>query len=323
VKAVIITQPGTPEVLQVQQRPTPQPKSDEVLIKVMAAGVNRPDIAQRKGNYPPPTWAPQDIPGLEVAGIVEQCGAQVNRWKKGDKVCALISGGGYAEYALAHEGTCLPTPGGWNFAEASSLPETVFTVWHNVFQRGRLKRNEHFLVHGGSSGIGITAIQLAKAYGAKVFVTAGSEEKCKACRGLGANACVNYKTEDFEEILKSERVDVILDMIGGDYVPKGLRLLNEDGRMVFINAMKGDSTQLNVLDVMRKRLTITGSTLRNRDVKFKSDLAAEVEMNVWPLLKKGEFKSVIYKTFPMEKAAEAHRLMESSEHIGKIILVCE
>jgi NADPH:quinone reductase-like Zn-dependent oxidoreductase len=203
VKAVIITHTGNPDVLQVQQRPTPQPKSNEVLIKVRAAGVNRPDIAQRKGNYPPPAWAPQDIPGLEVAGIVEECGAQVNRWKKSDEVCALISGGGYAEYALAHEGTCLPIPGGWSFSEASSLPETVFTVWHNVFQRGQVKRNEHFLVHGGSSGIGITAIQLTKACGAKVFATAGSEEKCKACIALGADVCVNYKTEDFEVALKS------------------------------------------------------------------------------------------------------------------------
>jgi NADPH2:quinone reductase len=323
VKALIITQPGAPDVLRVQQRPVPQPKSDEVLIKVMAAGVNRPDIAQRKGSYPPPAWAPQDIPGLEVAGIVEQRGSQVERWNKGDEVCALIGGGGYAEYTVAHEGTCLPIPGGWSFIEASSLPETVFTVWHNVFQRGQLKRNEHFLVHGGSSGIGITAIQLAKAFGAKVFATAGSEEKCKACIALGADACVNYKTEDFEQTLKSEGVDVILDMIGGDYVSKGLRLLNEEGRMVFINAMKEESIQLNVLDVMRRRLTITGSTLRNRDVKFKNEVAAEVEKNVWPLLEKGQFKPVIYKTFKLEKAAEAHRLMESSEHIGKIILVCE
>ena len=323
VKAVIITQPGAPDVLQVQQRPTPQPKSDEVLIKVMAAGVTRPDIAQRKGNYPPPAWAPQDIPGLEVAGIVEQCGTHVNRWKKGDEACALISGGGYAEYALAHEGTCLPIPRGCSFAEASSLPETVFTVWHNVFQRGQLKRNEHFLVHGGSSGIGITAIQLAKAYGAKVFATAGSEEKCKACIVLGADACVNYKTEDFEEALSSERVDVILDMIGGDYVSKGFRLLNEEGRMVFINAMKGGSAQMNVLDIMRRRLTITGSTLRNRDVTFKNLLATEVEKNVWPLLEKGQFKPVIYKTFALAEAAEAHRLMESSEHIGKIVLLCD
>jgi putative PIG3 family NAD(P)H quinone oxidoreductase len=226
VNAVIITQPGTPEVLQVQERPTPQPKTDEVLIKVKAAGVNRPDIAQRKGSYPPPAWAPQDIPGLEVAGIVERCGPQVHRWKNGDEVCALLSGGGYAEYAVAHEGTCLPIPRGCSFTEASSLPETVFTVWHNVFQRGQLKSNEHFLVHGGSSGIGITAIQLAKAFGAKVFTTAGSEQKCKACISLGADVCVNYKTEDFEEALNSKRVYVILDMIGGDYVSKGLRLLN-------------------------------------------------------------------------------------------------
>jgi putative PIG3 family NAD(P)H quinone oxidoreductase len=301
----------------------PQPQGDEVLIRVMAAGVNRPDIAQRKGNYPAPAGAPQDIPGLEVGGVIEQCGPKVNRWKKGDKVCALLSGGGYAEYALAHEGTCLPVPGGWNFTQVSSLPETVFTVWHNVFQRGRLKRDEHFLVHGGSSGIGITAIQLAKAFGAKVFATAGSEEKCKVCLKLGADQCINYKKEDFEEALQSVGIDVILDMVGGDYVAKGVRLLNVDGRMVFINAMKGGDTQLNVLNVMRKRLTLTGSTLRNREVPFKAQLAAEVEKHIWPLLERGQFKPVIYKAYPLQEAAEAHRLMESSEHIGKIVLTIE
>jgi putative PIG3 family NAD(P)H quinone oxidoreductase len=258
-----------------------------------------------------------------VAGIIEQCGPQVNRWKKGDEVCALLSGGGYAEYALAYEGTCLPVPGGWNFVQASSLPETVFTVWHNVFQRGRLKRGEHFLVHGGSSGIGITAIQLAKILGAKVFATAGSEEKCNACLQLGADRCINYNKEDFEEALGTVGVDVILDMVGGDYVSKGIRLLHMEGRMVFINAMRGGDVQLNVLNIMRKRLTLTGSTLRNREVSFKAQLAAEVEKQVWPLLEKGQFKPVIYKTFPLQNAAEAHRLMETSEHIGKIVLVRE
>jgi putative PIG3 family NAD(P)H quinone oxidoreductase len=323
VKAVIITQPGPPDVLHIQKRPEPLPHGDEVLIRVMAAGVNRPDIVQRKGNYPAPAGAPQDIPGLEVAGVIEQCGPQVNRWKKGDTVCALLVGGGYAEYALAHEGTCLPVPGGLSFAQASSLPETVFTVWHNVFQRGRLKREEHILVHGGSSGIGITAIQLAKAFGAKVFATAGSEEKCKACLELGADQCFNYKIEDFEDALQSVGVDVILDMVGGDYVAKGIRLLNVEGRMVFINAMKGGDAQLNVLNIMRKRLTLTGSTLRNREVSFKTQLAAEVEKHVWPLIEKGQFKPVIYKIFSLQEAAEAHRLMESSEHIGKIVLVHE
>lgn len=322
-KAVVITQPGAPDVLQLQERPTPQPQAGEVLIKVRAAGINRPDVAQRKGHYPPPPGAPQDIPGLEVAGVVEECGPQVSRWKKGDAVCALISGGGYAEFALAPEGCCLPVPEGRSFAEAASLPETVFTVWHNVIQRGGLKQGERFLVHGGSSGIGITAIQLAKAVGATVYATAGSAGKCRACADLGAERCINYRQEDFEAVLKGEGVDVILDMVGGDYVAKGLRLLNVDGRMVFINAMKGGEAQVNVLDIMRKRLTVTGSTLRNRAVTFKSALAAEVEKNVWPLIQKRQFKPVIYKTFPLGQAAEAHRLMESSEHIGKIVLVVE
>jgi putative PIG3 family NAD(P)H quinone oxidoreductase len=322
-KAVVITQAGEPDVLQMQERPTPQAGDEEVLIQVKAAGVNRPDVAQRKGHYPAPPGAPKDIPGLEVAGIVEACGPAVKRWKKGDAVCALISGGGYAEYALAAEGSCLPLPKGWSFAQASSLPETVFTVWHNVFDRGRLKQGEHFLVHGGSSGIGITAIQLAKAFGAKVFATAGSKEKCEACLALGADRCINYKEEDFEQALQEEGVDVILDMVGGDYIAKGINLLNVEGRMVVINAMKGGMVQLNVLDIMRKRLTLTGSTLRNREVSFKNGLAAEVEKHVWPLLENGQFRPVIYKTFPLHEAAEAHRLMESSQHIGKIILVNE
>jgi NADPH:quinone reductase len=320
-KAIIITQPGEPGVLQLQERPTPLPGENEVLIKVMAAGINRPDVAQRKGSYPAPPGAPADIPGLEVAGVIEQCGPLVKRWQQGDKVCALISGGGYAEYAVAHAGTCLPVTNSLSFEEAGSLPETVFTVWHNVFERGKLQTGENFLVHGGSSGIGITAIQLAKAFGAKVFATAGSEEKCKACLALGADKCINYKIEDFEDALKAEGVDVILDMIGGDYIPKNLRLLKTEGRLVFINAMKGNEATFNVHDVMRRRLTITGSTLRNREISFKAQLAAEVEKHVWPLLDNGKFKAVIYKTFLLEEAAKAHALLESSEHIGKIVLV--
>lgn len=319
-KAIIITAPGAPGVLQPGERPTPQPGEGEVLIRVRAAGVNRPDVAQRKGHYPAPPGAPADIPGLEVAGVVEACGPGVTRWKKGDAVCALVSGGGYAEYAVAPGGCCLPLPQGWDYTAAASLPETVFTVWHNVFQRGGLKRGERFLVHGGSSGIGITAIQLARAFGATVLATAGSEEKCAACEELGAHRCINYRREDFEEALKEEGVDVILDMIGGDYVDKGVRLLRPEGRMVFINAMKGATTGVNVVDIMRKRLTLTGSTLRNREVSFKSALAAEVEQHVWPLLHSGQFKPVVYKTFPLTGAADAHRLMESSEHIGKIVL---
>jgi NADPH:quinone reductase len=320
-KAIIITEYGGPDVLQLQQRSAPVPSANEVLIKVKAAGVNRPDVMQRKGNYPPPPGAPADIPGLEVAGIVEACGSGVVATKKGDHVCALISGGGYAEYAIAHAAHCLPVPQHLNFTEAASLPETVLTVWHNVFQRGQLRAGENFLIHGGSSGIGITAIQLAKAFGAKVFATAGSKEKCEACVSLGADECINYKEDDFEIALKEREVDVILDMIGGDYIEKNLRLLNTDGRLVFINAMKGGKSSFDAIDIMRRRLTITGSTLRNRDVAFKAALVAEVYKHIWPIIENGKFKPVIYKTFPLADAVAAHALMESSEHIGKIILV--
>jgi len=320
-KAVIITMAGSPSVLQIEERPVPDIAERQVLIKVLAAGVNRPDVAQRKGVYPAPPGASPDIPGLEVAGIVEKCGASVTRWKTGDAVCALIAGGGYAEYAAAEAAHCLPVPANLSFAEAASLPETVFTVWHNVFQRGGLKQGENFLVHGGSSGIGITAIQLAKAFNANVFATAGTDEKCAACTSLGADVCINYKNMDFEEVLKAEGVNVILDMIGGDYVAKNIRLLKPDGRLVFINAMKGASAAFNVADIMRRRLTITGSTLRNRENEFKAQLAAEVEKNVWPLFASKQFTPVIYRTFPLRQAAEAHSLMETCTHIGKIILM--
>ena len=322
-RAIIITQPGGPEVLQIQERPSPQPGDNEVLIKVMAAGVNRPDVSQRKGNYPPPPGAPADIPGLEVAGIIEACGKAVTSLKIGNRVCALIAGGGYAEFAVAHAAHCLPVPSNLDFTEAASLPETVLTVWHNVFQRGQLKAGEKFLVHGGSSGIGVTAIQLAKAFGATVFATAGSNEKCEACLELGADTCINYKEEDFETVLKDKGVDVILDMIGGDYTEKNIRLLNADGRLVFINAMKGGKAYFDAIDIMRRRLTITGSTLRIRDVGFKADLVAEVYKHVWPIIESGKFRPVIYKIFPLENAADAHALMEGSEHIGKIVLVNE
>lgn len=320
-KAIIISKPGLPEVLQMQERPVPAPGKNEVLIKIKAAGINRPDVAQRKGHYPPPPGASPDIPGLEVAGIIETCGGDVARWKKGDKVCALLAGGGYAQFASVNEGQCLPLPIGLNFEEAASLPETVFTVWHNVFQRGQLKARENFLVHGGSSGIGITAIQLAKAFGATVFTTAGSQEKCDACLELGADECINYKEEDFETALQQKGVDVVLDMIGGDYVPKNIRLLRPDGRMVFINARKGNTMELNIRDVMQKRLTITGSTLRSREISFKAALAKEIEKHVWPVIESGKFRPVIYRTFPLQEAYKAHELMESSSHIGKIVLV--
>lgn len=319
-KAIIIIQPGAPSVLQIQERAKPIPGQNEVLIKVMAAGVNRPDVAQRKGRYPPPPGAPQDIPGLEVAGIIEACGTLVTRWKSGDTVCALVVGGGYAEYVVANAGHCLPIPANFSFAEAATLPETVFTVWHNVFRLGKLQQGENFLVHGGSSGIGITAIQLAYAFGAAVFATAGSDEKCTACKQLGAAACINYKTTDFELALQEQGADVILDMVGGPYVPKNLRLLKTDGRLVFINTMKGPMAEINAMDIMRKRLTITGSTLRNRDDAFKAQLTAEIEENVWPLMNNGRFRPVIYRQFQLEQASEAHATMESSEHIGKIVL---
>jgi putative PIG3 family NAD(P)H quinone oxidoreductase len=322
-KVIVITSYGAPEVLQTQEREIPKPNAGEVLIKVKAAGVNRPDVIQRKGNYAPPPGAPQDIPGLEVAGIVEEIGSNVTNLKKGDHVCALIAGGGYAEYAVANALHCLPVPSNLNLTEAASLPETVLTVWHNVFQRGQLKTGEKFLVHGGSSGIGITAIQLAKAFGATVFSTAGSKQKCDACVELGATKCINYKEEDFETILKDEKIDVILDMIGGDYMEKNIRLLNTDGRLIFINAMKGGKSDFSAIDIMHRRLTITGSTLRNRDIAFKAALIAEVHKHVWPMIEEGKFKPVIYKTFSLKDAAKAHELMESSEHIGKIVLINE
>lgn len=326
-KAIVITEPGAPEVLQIRERERPSPAASEVLIKVYAAGVNRPDVFQRKGNYPPPPDAPQDIPGLEVAGIVEETGSEVTEWKPGDRVCALLAGGGYAEYALAQAAHCLPVPASFDFSQAASLPETVFTVWHNVFQRGRLQAGERFLVHGGTSGIGITAIQLAKAFGAEVFTTAGSDEKCAACNALGADISINYKTADFEEVLKAQGADVVLDMVGGDYIPKNLRLLREEGRLVFINTMKGSKVKgADEIDfglIMRKRLTVTGSTLRNRDHAFKAALTSDIQKYVWPILEKGLFQPVIAGTFPLADAAKAHALMETSDHIGKIILLNE
>ncbi|WP_143307124.1 NAD(P)H-quinone oxidoreductase [Chitinophaga vietnamensis] len=319
-QAIVITMPGAPDVLQYQEREVPVAGPGEVLIKVGAAGVNRPDVAQRKGHYAPPPGAPVDIPGLEVAGVIEACGEGVRQWQAGDKVCALVAGGGYAAYVTAVAEHCLPVPAGWNFVQACTLPETVFTVWHNVFQRGGLQADERLLVHGGSSGIGITAIQLGKAFGAKVFVTAGSAAKCAACEELGADIAINYHEADFEAVLHAEGVDVILDMIGGDYIPKNIQLLRTDGRLVFINAMRGATATLDAIAVMRKRLTITGSTLRNREHAFKAALAAEVKAKVWPLIEEGKFKPVIYQTFPLKDAAKAHALMESSEHIGKIVL---
>lgn len=323
-KAIVITQPGTPDVLKLADVPKPELKPGEVLIKVAAAGVNRPDVAQRKGVYPPPPGAPQDIPGLEVAGVIETVGPEVTIWKTGDKVCALVSGGGYAEYCVAPEGQCLPVPGDLSFIEAASLPETFFTVWSNVFDRGSLQPGEGLLIHGGSSGIGVTAIQMAKALGSTVYVTAGSKDKCRFCEQLGASKAVNYKQENFVEAIKQithdKGVNVILDMIGGDYTPGNIELLADDGRLVMINTMKGKDATIDLSFVMRKRLVITGSTLRSRDVVFKSAIAESLLEHIWPLIDAGKIKPIIHQIFPAEDAAEAHRLMESSSHIGKIVL---
>jgi NADPH:quinone reductase len=323
-KAIIITQPGAPEVLQLQERPVPVINDDEVLVKVRASGINRPDIAQRKGNYPAPPGALPDIPGLEIAGEIVEIGKNVSRYKIGDKVCALVTGGGYAEYCAAPEGQCLPIPDGLSFEEAASLPETFFTVWSNVSDRGQLQSGETLLVHGGSSGIGVTAIQMATALGSTVYVTAGSDEKCQFCEQLGAAKAINYKTENFAERIKEltngKGVNVILDMVGGDYTTPNLQSLAEDGRLVLINMMKGKNTDIDLSTVMRKRLTITGSTLRNRDVAFKSAIGKNLEQHIWPLLASGKIKPVIYKTFSASEAAEAHQLMESSAHIGKIVI---
>jgi NADPH:quinone reductase len=318
--SIVIQQPGGPEVLQMQQQPKPQPTAHQVLIRIQAAGVNRPDVLMRQGKYAGSGDVSGLVPGLEIAGTVEACGADVTRWKTGDAVCALLPAGGYAKYAVVDARHCLPVPAGLSMVEAAALPETVFTVWHNVFQRGGLQPGETLLVHGGSSGIGTTAIQLAKALGSHVAITAGDEAKCAACRKLGADWAINYKTEDFEELLKAEGVDVILDMIGGDYIAKNLRLLNDDGRLVFVNAMQGGKGEFNALEVMQRRLTITGSTLRPRSADFKAALAAEVEKHVWPLIAAGKFRPVIHKTFPLAETAAAHELMESSAHIGKIVL---
>ena len=326
-KAIVITAAGAPEVLKMEERAQPAITATEVLVKVMAAGVNRPDVYQRKGNYPPPKGAPRDIPGLEISGTIAAIGDKVTRWKVADKVCALVWGGGYAEYCNVPEGQCLPIPGNLTFVEAASLPETFFTVWSNVFDHGKLQPGESLLVHGGSSGIGVTAIQMATALGSKVYVTAGSNEKCKFCEKLGAAKAINYKTEDFSEIIHqlTDRtgVNVILDMIGGDYTPGNISSLADEGRLVLINAMKGKDVQIDLAQIMRKRLIITGSMLRSREIKFKSAIAHSLEQQVWPLLASGKIKPVIHAVFPAEDGAKAHALMESSEHVGKIVLSFE
>jgi len=322
-RAIEISTPGGPEVLRPGQRPVPAPAAGEVLIEVAAAGVNRPDVLQRKGGYPPPPGA-SDIPGLEVAGTVVALGPQVNEWKIGDNVCALVTGGGYAEYVAAPSVQCLPVPKGLTLEEAAGLPETFFTVWVNVFQRGALKNDETLLVQGGSSGIGVTAIQMARAFGHRVFVTAGTAEKCAQCEKLGATRAINYRTEDFVVAIKQltggRGVDVILDMVGGDYVPRELACLADDGRLSLIAFLGGTKTSLDMTDILRRRLTITGSTLRPRPIEVKAAIARALREKVWPLIEAGKIRPVIYQTFGLEEAAAAHALMESSEHVGKILL---
>jgi NADPH2:quinone reductase len=322
--AIVIQAPGGPEVLQPATLPVPAPGAGEILIKVAAAGVNRPDVLQRKGMYNPPPGA-SPLPGLEVAGTVVAIGPEVTGWSVGDPVCALVSGGGYAEFCVAPAPQCLPIPKGLSATEAAGLPETLFTVWTNVFERGRLQTGERFLVHGGSSGIGTTAIQLAKAWGAIVFATAGSAEKCRACRDLGADVAIDYREQDFLAVVKEKTggrgVDLILDMVGGDYVARNIDALAVDGRQVSIAFLKGSKVEIDLQKVMAKRLTLTGSTLRPRSVAEKGAIAAALQAEVWPLIEAGRVRPVIHATFPLAQAAEAHALMESSAHVGKIVLL--
>ncbi len=322
-RAIAITAPGGPEVLQLAEIATPAPAAGEILIHVEAAGVNRPDTIQRMGFYAPPPGSP-DTPGLEVAGKVAAIGAGVTLWAVGDQVCALVGGGGYAEYCVAHESHALPVPHGFNAIEAAGLPETFFTVWTNVFERGALKGGESLLIHGGSSGIGTTAIQLAKIFGARVFATAGSADKCAACIDLGADAAINYREQDFvaevKALTENRGVDVILDMVGGDYIPRNIEAAARDGRIVSIAFLNGSVAEVNFMPVMLKRLTMTGSTLRPRSISEKASIADALREKVWPLLDAGRVKPLIDATFPLEDAAKAHVLMEKSTHIGKIIL---
>jgi putative PIG3 family NAD(P)H quinone oxidoreductase len=322
--AIEIANPGGPEVLRPVTRAMPIPAAGEVLIAVAAAGVNRPDILQRKGQYPPPPGA-SDIPGLEIAGKVAAIGLGVRHLKVGDEVCALVTGGGYATYCVAPEPQCLPVPKGFSMVEAAALPETFFTVWHNVFERGALKAGESILVHGGSSGIGTVAIQLAKAFGAgAIFATVGSLDKRHACEKLGATRAIDYRHEDFVQVIRettaNRGVDVILDMIGGDYIQKNLSIMAVEGRHVSIATQHGVVAEVNFVSIMGKRLTLTGSGLRPRSVVEKGAIAAALQQKVWPLLDSGKVKPVIFRTFPLDEAGDAHRLLETSSHIGKIML---
>ena len=322
-KAVEISQPGGPEVLHLVERPGPRPGPGEILVRVAAAGVNRPDVMQRQGKYPPPPGA-SDIPGLEIAGVIEDANGS-RRWRDGDRVCALVSGGGYAEACVVPEPQALPIPSGLTLVEAAAVPETFLTVWTNVFERARLAAGETLLVHGGTSGIGTTAIQLARARGSRVIATAGSDEKVRACLEIGADAAINYRTEDFVArtlaLTGGRGADVVLDMVAGDYIPRNLEALALEGRLVVIGLQGGAKAQVNFVTILQRRLTITGSTLRARSIEEKGRLAREVERHVWPLLTSGAVKPLIHATFPLDRAAEAHRMLEAGTHVGKIVLV--
>jgi len=322
-RAIEITTPGGPEVLKVVQRPVPKPAAGELLVRVQAAGVNRPDVMQRKGGYPPPPGV-TDIPGLEVAGTVAALGDGVTGWKVGDALCALVAGGGYAEYCVAPAPQCLPIPKGLTAIEAAAIPETFFTVWDNMFTRGRLQAGEWVLIHGGSSGIGTTAIQLAHTIGAKIVATAGSAEKCRACEKLGADVAVNYREQDFVEAVKKATagrgVDVVLDIVGGDYVTRNLNALGSGGRLVQIAIQKGTKAEIAVHLILIKQITFTGSILRPRPVAEKAEIARALMQGAWPLIEAGKVKPVIHATFPLDRASDAHALMDTSAHIGKIVL---
>lgn len=320
-RAVIITKFGGPECLQVTEVNKPQFTSYEVLIKVKAAGMNRPDVFQRKGNYATPEGTPADIPGLEVAGEIVAIGELVDEWKIGDQVCALLSGGGYAEYVSVDQGQCLHIPKGFTYEEAAALPETLFTVFHNVFQRGGLKSDNSFLVHGGSGGIGSMAIQLAKLAGAKVYTTVGSSDKAAYCEALGASVVINYKDQDFSEIIGDNKIDVILDSIGGEYFAKNLEVLKPDGHLIYINAMKGAKVELNLFKLMQKRIYLSGSLLRSRSILFKKNVRDDLNKEIIPLLKPGVFKANIYRTFQLEEASVAHAILDSGDFMGKLVFV--
>ena len=319
-KAAVIKRFGGPEVFEIETRPDLIPSNDEVLIEVKAAGINRPDVFQRRGNYPAPKGTDPDIPGLEIAGIIIAIGSEVKRLKVGDQVMALVAGGGYATQALVSERICLVKPKNISFEQAAAIPETVYTVWNNLFQRGNLKRGEHVLIHGGTGGVGTIAIQLANIFGAITYTTVGSKEKMEIARNLGADIAINYKTDDFSVVLKDKRVDVILDSIAGDYFNKNLDILNEDGRLIYINAVQGQSVELNILKLMQKRIILTGSTLRARDLTFKSNLTSEIETNILPLIEQGKLRPIISKIFPLEMVSQAHTYFETPDQYGKIVL---